>query len=407
MTVSHAPRTDFDPHHPGLAPVQHEVLAEMLERCPVAWSDAHGGFWTIAKFDDVVASARDHTVFSVAQGVMVPSTGASTPVPPVQVDPPEHAGYRKVLHPHFNPKAVLDYQDLIRAAVATLLAPVLPEGRADLVQCLAKPLPTLVLAGVLGLDPDEGLRTLELIDAYLDVYGKSPDQRRLAAIEFERFISDLIAERQASSGDGDVLTQIVHAQIDGAPIEPDMLLGMVHVLISAGHETTINGLANVLFHIATVPRLREQLLADRGLIPAVVAESLRVESPITCMARTVMADTTVRNVGMQTGDKALLLYGAANLDPDRFTDPDEFRLGRGVPHIAFGSGPHRCVGEHLALMELRIAVDYVLNTMPDFHIAPDSEVVWGSGAVRRGVRVLPVEFTPLEREHAVAAGADE
>ncbi len=98
---------------------------------------------------------------------------------------------------------------------------------------------------------------------------------------------------------------------------------------------------------------------------------------------------------MRTGDKALLLYGAANLDPDRFPDPDEFQLGRGVSHIAFGSGPHRCVGEHLALLELRIAVDYILDVIPDFHIAAPSQVVWGSGAVRRGVRVLPVEFTPV------------
>ena len=90
--MAHPPaKTDFDPHDPGLAPVQHEVLSTMLQSCPVGWSEAHGGFWTIAKFDDVVASARDYAVFSVAQGVMVPATGASTPVPPVQVDPPEHA----------------------------------------------------------------------------------------------------------------------------------------------------------------------------------------------------------------------------------------------------------------------------------------------------------------------------
>jgi cytochrome P450 len=306
---AHVPQTDFDPHDPGLAPIQHEVLSTMLRRCPVAWSEAHGGFWTIAKFDDVVASARDHATFSVADGVMVPSTGASTPVPPVQVDPPEHSAYRKILHPHFNAKAVLEYENLIAEAVASLLEPVLAAGRADLVQCLARPLPTLVLSGVLGLNPDEGMQTLELIDNYLDVFGKSEEQRRTAALEFEHFIGGLIAERQDPTGDGDVLTQLVHSRIDGKPIEPDMLFGMVHVLISAGHETTINGLANVLFHIATVPGLREQLLADRELIPAVVAESLRVESPITCMARTVVADTTVREIGMRAGEKALLLYG--------------------------------------------------------------------------------------------------
>jgi cytochrome P450 len=113
------------------------------------------------------------------------------------------------------------------------------------------------------------------------------------------------------------------------------------------------------------------------------------------MARTVVSDVQVRGVELSAEDKVLLLYGAANLDPERFEAPTRFRLGRERSHIAFGSGPHRCVGEHLAMVEMRVTVQEVLNTIPDVRIPVGEAPVWGSGAVRRGVRVLPVEFTPV------------
>jgi cytochrome P450 len=144
-----------------------------------------------------------------------------------------------------------------------------------------------------------------------------------------------------------------------------------------------------------VPGLAEQVRGDRSLIPAVIAESLRVESPVMCMARTVVRDTSVRGVGLGVDEKVILIYGAANLDRERFDEPGEFRLGRARPHIAFGSGPHRCVGEHLAMLEMRVALEEVLDTFPDIRVLPADPPVWGSGAVRRGVRRLSVEFTPV------------
>lgn len=391
---SDVPVSQFDPHDPGLASRQHEVLADLVDRCPVSWSDRHGGFWAIARFEDVVASARDYHTFSAEQGIMVPATGATTPIPPVEVDPPDHAKYRKILLPHFIPKAVAGYEGLIREAVTSLVDAFRADGRAELVEAIAKPLPTLVLAGVLGLDPAEGQETLELIDEYLLALNGGPARRQAAAHALESFMERQI-DRRRGNPDRDVLAQIIDSTVDGEPIDPAMLLGMIHVLISAGHETTINGIANLLYYVATIPGLRDRLLADRTLIPAVVAETLRIDSPVMCMARTVVAPTHLGEVELEVGDKALLLYGAANRDPERFPDPAEFQLDREASHIAFGSGPHRCLGEHLALLELQTVLDHILDVLPDYHVPDDARIVWGSGAVRRGVRQLPVAFTPV------------
>jgi cytochrome P450 len=310
------------------------------------------------------------------------------------VDPPEHGKYRKILLPFFNAKAVLEYEDLIRGIVREAIAEFASRGTAELAQELAHPVPTVAIAAILGLDRGQWREIRDLVDDYLLAATKGSEDRRKAAGAFERFVRSAVEARRGRPAT-DRLGVIVNSEIDGAPIPDHMVVGMVHVLVTAGHETTINGIANVLCHLLTVPGLKDRVLADSSLLPAVIAESLRLESPVMCMARTVVSDVQVRGVELSAEDKVLLLYGAANLDPERFEAPTRFRLGRERSHIAFGSGPHRCVGEHLAMVEMRVTVQEVLDTIPDVRI-PDGEVpVWGSGAVRRGVRVLPVEFTPV------------
>jgi cytochrome P450 len=401
------PISDFDPHDPALAPVQHEVLTGLLQRCPVSWSERHGGFWSLTKFDDVVAAARDHEAFTVERGVIVPSTGATTPIPPAQVDPPEHTKYRKILLPFFNPKAVLGYEDLIREIVRGAMRGFLPSGRAELAQDLAHPVPTEAIAAILGLQRTRWRQIRDLVDDYLIAATQGPEAKKKAAGAFEAFVHAEIDSRRDRPAT-DRLGVIVNSRIDGAPIPDHMVLGMVHVLITAGHETTINGIGNVLCHLLTVPGLRDRVQADRSLIPALIAESLRIESPVMCMARTVVSGARVRGVDLDAEEKVILLYGAANLDAERFDEPLSFRLGRDRPHIAFGSGPHRCIGEHLAMVEMRVALEQVLDTIPDVRIPEGDPPVWGSGAVRRGVRRLPVEFTPVPaRTTAVPSSTKE
>ncbi|OHV06943.1 hypothetical protein [Mycobacterium talmoniae] len=121
-STTRTPVSGFDPHDPSLANRQHEILTDLLERCPVSWSEQHGGFWSLTKFDDIVAAARDYETYTVEQGVIVPSLGASTPIPPARVDPPAHSKYRKILLPFFTPKTVLTYEDTVRSIVREAIA---------------------------------------------------------------------------------------------------------------------------------------------------------------------------------------------------------------------------------------------------------------------------------------------
>ncbi|MEZ0365819.1 cytochrome P450 [Mycobacterium sp. pUA109] len=394
--ITRTPVSGFDPHDPSLANRQHKILTDLLERCPVSWSEKHGGFWSLTKFDDIVAAARDYETYTVEQGVIVPSLGASTPIPPAQVDPPAHSKYRKLLLPFFNPKAVLAYEDTVRMIVREAIAEFADRGVAELSRDLAHPVPTMTIAAILGLDKTQWRVIRDLVDDYLLANTQGADAKKRAAGAFEEYLHDLIKVR-CGVPVTDVLGTIVNSEIDGEPIPMPMLLGMVHVLISAGHETTINGIANVMYHLLTIPGLIDRVRTNRRLIPAMIAESLRLESPVMCMARTVVTDTEMRGAQLAADDKVILVFGAGNLDPERFEEPTEFRMGRENSHVAFGSGPHRCVGEHLAKVEMRVAVEEMLDTFPDLHIPVDDPPVWGSGAVRRGVRKLPVRFTPIIR----------
>jgi cytochrome P450 len=161
-------------------------------------------------------------------------------------------------------------------------------------------------------------------------------------------------------------------------------------LVVAGHETTMNGISAMLYYLATVPGLRERVAADRSLIPAVIDETLRIETPVIGLARTVMADTELAGQALSAGEKLLFVLNAANRDPAAFDRPDEFACPRADgSHLAFGHGIHRCAGEHLALLEMQIAAQEVLDLLPDYEIADGYEPEWVPGRLIRGMARLP------------------
>ena len=170
---------------------------------------------------------------------------------------------------------------------------------------------------------------------------------------------------------------------------------MTHLLAVAGHETTVNAIGTMLYHVATQPGLKQQLLDDPASIPAMVEEALRYDSAVMSMSRTVVTETEIGGQQMEPGDQVLLAYISANRDDRHFDRPDEFVVPReGNTHLAFGSGVHKCIGEHLARLEMRIVTEEVLRVMPDFEVAPGYEPDWLPARTVRGLRSLPVRFTP-------------
>lgn len=394
MTASTSkPETvSFDNTDPSLVEHLYERIAEVQEQCPVAWSDARDGFWMLTKYADVVEASRDWETYTVTQGIMIPPTGASMPVIPAELDPPRHTKLRKLVLPNFTEKALDPWVPGIRKLVSDAFAPLLPTGQADIVVDVARPVPVLAICLILGIDRD-WLLIRRLAEEFLAAVGK-PELARAKAHELEAFLEEEIDARRGQPVK-DLLGAYVNAEIDGEAIPEREMLGLVQLLVVAGHETTVNGMGMMLYRLVSEPGLKERVRADRSLVDKVIDETLRLHPPVWNMGRTVREATDVRGASLCPGEKVMLVYGGANRDPEKFDEPAEFNIDRpGITqHLTFGSGRHRCIGEALARLELRITLNYVLDTIPDVELG--GTPVFGGGTNQYGPRSMPVRFTPV------------
>jgi cytochrome P450 len=380
----------FDNTDPELINQLYPRLARVQATCPVAWSDASDGFWMLTKYDDIVEASRDWQTFTVTKGIMIPATGASMPVIPAELDPPRHTKLRKLVLPSFTDKALQPWVPGLQTIIAGAFEPLLPLGQADVVVDIARPVPVLAICMILGIDRD-WRQIRQLAEDFLAATGKQ--EARAKAAELEAMLEDEIEARRGEPA-RDLLGSYVNADIDGETIPPRELLGLVQLVVVAGHETTVNGMGMLMYRLCAEPGLRERVLADRTLVDKVIDETLRLHPPVWNMGRTVREETTMRGSQLGPDEKVMLVYGAANRDPDKFEDPDEFNIDRAgiTQHLTFGSGRHRCIGEALARLELRLTLNYVLDTIPD--VALNGEPVFGGGTNQYGPRSLPVKFTP-------------
>jgi cytochrome P450 len=205
-----------------------------------------------------------------------------------------------------------------------------------------------------------------------------------------QYFIEEVAKRKIDPGD-DLLSELLHTEVDGAPIEDSLVLGAAALVLIAGVDTTWSAIGSSLWHLATHPDDRRRMAEDPEVMALAVEELLRAYSPVT-MARVVTTDVEYAGCPMKAGDKVLMNFPAANRDPEVFADPDAVVLDRAHNrHVAFGSGIHRCAGSNLARMELRIALEEWLARIPDFSLAEGQEVTWAGGQVR-GPRLLPVVF---------------
>lgn len=390
VPVSRPETVSFDNTDPELIQDLYPRVADIQARCPVAWSDSSRGFWMLTKYDDIVEASRDWQTYTVTQGIMIPPTGASMPVIPAELDPPRHTALRKLVLPNFTDKALQPWVPGVRQIIADAFAPLLPRGEADIVVDIARPVPVLAICLILGINRD-WRRIRQLAEEFLAATGTQ--QAREKAAELEAFLEEEIEARRGKPVT-DLLGGYVNAEIDGEPIPPRELLGLVQLLVVAGHETTVNGMGMLLYRLCAEPGLRDRVLADRSLVDKVIDETLRLHPPVWNMGRTVREETTMRGSSLCPGEKVMLVYGAANRDPEKFDHPEAFDIDRpGITqHLTFGSGRHRCIGEALARLELRLTLNYVLDTIPDIQL--NGEPVFDGGTNQYGPRTVPVRFTP-------------
>lgn len=352
------------------------VYSTLRGSCPVFHSDIWGGFWVASRYEDVYEVGRDPERFASGEGVMVPPMGHGRPLKPMEADAPEHTAYRHLLLPSFAPGQVAKMETDVRALAASLVEQVVADGQADLYEMLGKPLPLLMITLLLGIETDEMF--WEATDTLM--YGRLSDVGDAvilqAADDLYAFMGRQIERRRADPGD-DLISLMLTGSVEGRPYRDDEVLDLCCFMLVAGLENTAFSIRATLRHLAVHPDHLAAVVADPALATNLVEQSLRLYAPVTALARTVTRDTEVAGQSLRSGERILLLFGSANRDGAVFDDPDGFHLDRrDGRHLAFGIGPHRCIGSHLARLEVRIAVEEFIKRVPEFSLAPGPDPGW-------------------------------
>ncbi|MEU5869251.1 cytochrome P450 [Nonomuraea sp. NPDC047529] len=387
--------TDFSHVDPQWAADPYPIQDDLRQRCPIAHTDRFGGVWLPTRYEDVAAVAYDTERFSsravVVGNVKPPRELAPVGgVPPISSDPPFHHDARKLLLPAFTKTAVARREESTRALCHELIDGL--EGRevVDAAREYAQYIPMWVIADMLGFPPEDADRFRRFVENALESVNEPTEVRLERFAELSAYLVEQIHDHLADPRD-DLTSYLLDAELNGAKLDPVHVVGTIALLLIAGIDTTWSAIGASLWHLAKTPADRERLVAEPTLLPTAMEEFLRAYAPVT-MARLVKHDMHWNGVDMKADDWILLSFPAANRDPAHFDHPTDIRIDREINrHAAFGLGIHRCVGSHLARMELRTALDVWLQRIPTFTLADPDAVTWAASQVR-GPRTLPLRI---------------
>src|SRR4051812_25457167 len=387
--------TDFSHLEPEWAADPYPILDELRDRCPIAHTDRFGGGWLPTKYEDVAAIAYDTDSFSSRAIIMsnfrpprdMAPVGGS---PPISSDPPFHHDARKLLLPAFTKTAVTRLEPATRAYCESLVDAFQGRDVVDAAAEFAQHIPMRVIADMLGFPQEDGAQFARFVENTIEGVNLPPEERMARMGELFEYIFARIREHIADPRD-DLTSYLLDVELYGSKLDPAHVAGTIVLLLIAGIDTPGSAIGASLWHLAGHADDRRRLTAEPGLMPTAQEEFLRAYAPVT-MARLVRQDMSWHGVEMKAEDWVLLPFPAANRDPEQFERADEVVLDRKVNrHAAFGLGIHRCVGSHLARMELRVALEVWLSRIPEFSLADPDAVTWSSGQIR-GPRALPLRL---------------
>jgi cytochrome P450 len=375
----------------------HSVYPTLHAECPVARTPAlFGGFGvTVSRYEDVLWALKHPEVFSSKDVVNI---GNEFPLLPLSVDPPEHAKYRRLLDPQFSPKKMAEMEPEARALVNRVIDNFADRGECDFNDDFATPLPSTFFLALMGL-PQEDLphfltwRDDTIRPEVTSASQREADEKRAAAGKAIENYFDTKIEEKRRNPDDRLLSTVVHGEVDGRPLTRAELLGATHLLLLGGLDTVTATLDCMIVYLANHPDRRQAIVADPSLIPNAIEELLRHQTPVMMVPRIIAQDHEMGGVEMKAGDSATLLLGAANCDAAEFANETDVVFDRSANrHLAFGGGPHRCLGSHLARLELRVALEEFHRRIPDYRIADGAEIHFSTGI--RQAEKLPLVFTP-------------
>jgi cytochrome P450 len=362
----------------------------LREASPAFRTDAYPwDIWYLTRFDDVFTAFRDYELYSSRQtNYNVTDTHRWIPA---QVDPPEHTPYRTAINPRFSPGAVAAMEPAVRARCVELIDEFAGAGRCDVVAQFARRFPTSVFMELMGLPLDESDTFLSWASQLLHTSGAdaaAAGTRKDAARTIYRYLRGMIADRRQHPRD-DLVSSLLDARVGDRPVTDDELLEMSILLYIAGMDTVAGVISYIVQHLALNADHRHLLADEPARIPVAVEEFLRFYS-VASPARVVTRDAEVAGCPLKAGDRVVLATWPANRDPRQFDDAGTFVIDRHANrHCAFGVGIHRCVGSHLARLELRITIEEWLRRIPAFEIAPGSTITQHvAGAA--GLDTLPI-----------------
>jgi len=324
--------------------------------------------------------------------------GSPLAMVPIAFDPPGHTRYRRVLQPFFSPRVSASWLPMVRVLAGELIDGFAASAGCDLVADLAVPLPAQVFLTLFGLPLEDRDRLIAWKEALVNNFGLpggEPPRERAARMgaELYGYLVAHIARRRQSGGTDDLLGLLL-ADTSEERLNDDELLGLSFLFVLAGLETVTSALSTAFAALAADPALRRQIVASPAVIPAAVEELLRYDGPVVFVPRIATRDVEVAGQTIPAGAYVMIMIAAASRDPAEHPDPDTIDFQREERSLAFGGGPHRCLGSHLARMEMRVALEEWHRRIPEYTLAPGvtPRVTWPAGVV--GIDSLPLVFEP-------------
>jgi len=380
---------------PAVAACPHATYRRLVDEQPVMRAPFTNSP-IISRYEDVLFALRHPEIFSSEMAEQM-ALGTVRPMIPQQIDPPDQTRYRKILDPQFSRKRMAALEPAIRADAGALIDGFVEAGECELNGQFSIPLPCNAFLHLMGLPLEDLDLFLELKDGIIRPHSESGDMEEMARVRAESgqriyaYFEDVIAERRRTPRD-DMMGYLMGAEIEGQKLSDNELLDICYLFLLGGLDTVTATIGCSIAYLATNPEQRRKIIEHPDKIDSAIEELLRWETPVTGVPRLVKRDCEIAGFEIKAGEMVMLMLGAANLDPREFDDADVMDLDRERNRqIAFGSGPHRCLGSHLARMELRVALEEWHKRIPEYQIKPGETPTYSIGI--REVQYLPLVWS--------------
>jgi cytochrome P450 len=380
-----------------------------MRQCPVAHNSRYGGFWVVSGYDEVVAVSRDGATFSSKYeedspdgieyiGIMgVPRMPGVPSAKIAEVEGPTHVALRRLLNPFMLPSAVAEYRPFVEKCATWLLDQKIAGGEMDMVSDFTNPVPAILTMKMVGLPCESWTYYAEVFHA-VNAYETGTEEFTRAQTMMAEMIGELlrVAEERRHHPRQDIISELVALEVEGGRhLHEDELVGVLWNLIGGGLDTTTSLTALSLYHLDAHHDLRRRLIEDPELLIPATEEFLRFTSVNETLSRTVTKDVELGGQRLKRGDFLILSWLSANFDEKVFDRPDEVILDRSPnPHMAFGVGPHRCIGMHIARSLFEVMMREVLTRIPGYVVDRDATRFYKGNPELAGVVTMPVTFAP-------------